>query len=125
MIRLPYTKLRVTNTTLLPDGHILATVEDDGTLLGELTVGSHTVDIDMGPDARRRLSLFTGLCRTTYGKRPSRETVVRELVMEYRYARAISEVARSSWPQVAARLPHQRHHHPAPGGRSWTHRTRP
>lgn len=105
-LRVPTTKLRVTNTTLLDDGRILATVQDHETVLGKITVGPHAVDLDMNVDARRYLSAFTGLCWTEDGKRPSRETVLRELVMEHRYARAITEAAQAERPMVAVRAFH-------------------
>src|SRR5699024_963150 len=105
-LRVPTTTLRVTNTTLLADGRILSTVQDGETVLGKLIVGPHAVDLNMNVDARRLLSAFTGLCWTEDGKRPSRATVLRELVMEYRYARAITEATQAARPTVAVRAFH-------------------
>ncbi|MGW8437812.1 hypothetical protein ACWGKS_21915 [Nocardiopsis sp. NPDC055879] len=105
-LRVPTTTLRVTDTTFLADGRILSTIQEGETVLGKLTVGPHAVDLDMNVDARRFLSAFTGLCWTVDGKRPSRETVLRELVMEYRYDRAITEATEADRPTVAVRAFH-------------------
>lgn len=113
MIPLPYTELRVptttlyvTNTTLLDDGHILAALQDGDTFLGHLTLGPNTIDIDMGAAEHRRLTAFADQCQTSDGERPPQMTVLRELVMEHRYAQAITEAAQTDRPTVAVRAFH-------------------
>ena len=105
-LHVPTTRLRTTHTRLLADGSSLATLQDGDAVLGHLTLAAHTIEVDVGPAQHQRLIDFAAQCQTTCGQYPPREEVLRELVMEYRYAQAITEAAQSEAPTVAVRAFH-------------------